>query len=383
MIDGGRSVTEVARELRVHESLLGKWVRAERLREGAVAAARGVPPDEGLAEHERAELTRLRAEVAEKDGDIAFLKKSLGVLCGTATPVSRYELVAAECADHDISILTALLGVSRSGYDAWAARRRRGEVSPRRQRRRDLEVKILAHWQASRRTYGSPRITADLHAEGERVSANTVAEIMAEMGIEGISPRTFKVRTTVVDPTASFPPDRVGRSFDRGRLDAVWTSDITYLTCGEGDAYWCAIRDEHSRRVLGWSLAEHMRTELVTAAVEAAVTVRGGSVTGTILHSDRGSRYTSHDMAKACSGHGLRRSMGATGICWDNAGAESLWSTVEHEYYKRHAFTTYASLLAGLGKYIRFYNNDRRHSSLGMVSPIDFEITSRTSRQSS
>ena len=297
--------------------------------------------------------------------------------------MSRFELIAAECADHDVSKLTELLGVSRSGFYAWAARQRRTEPTRRQQWRRDLEVKILAQWKASQRTYGSPRITADLHAEGVSVSENTVAKIMAEMGIEGISPRTFKVKTTRVDPTASFPPDRVGRAFDQGRINVVWTSDITYLTCGEGDAYLCAIRDEHSRRVLGWSVADHMRTELVEAAVDAAVFTRGGSVAGTILHSDRGSQYTSTDLAKACSRHHLLRSMGATGICWDNAGAESLWSTVKHEYYKRHAFTTYANLTAGLDNYIRFYNHDRRHSSLGMLSPIDFEITSQASQQSS
>ena len=144
---------------------------------------------------------------------------------------------------------------------------------------------------------------------------------MAEMGIEGISPRTFKVKTTPLDSAASFPPDRVGRQFDQGGVNIVWTSDITYLTCGEGDAYLCAIRDEHSRRVLGWSLADHMRTELVEAAVDAAVLTRGGSVPGTILHSDRGSQYTSYDMASACSRHGLQRSMGATGICWDGTAA--------------------------------------------------------------
>ena len=297
--------------------------------------------------------------------------------------MSRFELIAAECANHDVTKLVALLGVSRSGFYAWADRQHRVELTPRQQRRRDLEVKILAHWQASRRIYGSPRITADLHAEGVAVSENTVAKIMAEMGIEGISPRTFKVRTTQVDPAASFPPDRVGRDFDRGGINLVWTSDITYLTCGEGDAYLCAIRDEHSRRVLGWSLADHMRTELVEDAVDAAVLTRGGSVAGTILHSDRGGQYTSYDMASACRRHGLQRSMGATGICWDNAGAESLWSTVKHENYKRHAYGSYANLAAGLDNYIRFYNHDRRHSSLGMISPIDFEITSLTSQQSS
>ncbi len=193
---GGRPVSEVARELNLHESLLGKWVRQERVRDGIASDVRHGPPPEGdLTARERAELVRLRAELAEKDRDIAFLKKSIGVLCGTATSVSRFELIAAECADHDIATLTELLGVSRSGYYAWEARQRRTEPTPRQQWRRDLEVKILAHWQESKRTYGSPRITADLHAAGGvSVSVNTVAAIMAEMGIEGISPRTFKVK---------------------------------------------------------------------------------------------------------------------------------------------------------------------------------------------
>lgn len=297
--------------------------------------------------------------------------------------MSRFELIAAECADHDIASMADLLSVSRSGFYAWSARQRRTELTARQQWRRDLEVKILALWKQSRRTYGSPRIAADLRAAGVSVSVNTVAAIMVEMGIEGISPRTFRVATTIPDRTASFPPDRVGRVFDQGRLDAVWTSDITYLTCGEGDAYLCAIRDEHSRRVLGWSVAQHMGTGLVVAAVDAAVFTRGGSVSETILHSDRGSQYTSHDMARLCSVHGLRRSMGATGICWDNAGAESLWSTVKHEYYKRHAIPSYANLTAGLDNYIRYYNHERRHSSLGMISPIDFEIASRRNQLSS
>jgi putative transposase len=146
--------------------------------------------------------------------------------------VSRFELIAAESAAHDVTRMAELLGMSSSGYHKHLHTRATSDLSPRQQRCRDLEVKILAHHRASNRTYESPRITADLYAEGERVSENTVAKIMAELGMEGISPRTFKT-TTTMDPAASFPPDLVGRNFDQGRIDIVWSSNIIYLSCGE------------------------------------------------------------------------------------------------------------------------------------------------------
>ncbi|MFE9579947.1 IS3 family transposase [Nocardia sp. NPDC006044] len=191
--------------------------------------------EQPLSEEERAELATVTASGGE-DGRTGqghrFPAQSLGVLCGTASKMSRFELMAAACADHDVCRMAGLLGVSTSGYYRFLQVRADPQPVPRLQRRRGLEVKILAHHRASRGTYGSPRITDDLHAEGERVSKNTVAAIMADLGIEGISPRTFKT-TTVVDPVAEFPPDLVVRRFDRGRPDLVWSSDITYLTCGE------------------------------------------------------------------------------------------------------------------------------------------------------
>ncbi|ADU00681.1 IS3 family transposase [Mycolicibacterium gilvum] len=281
--------------------------------------------------------------------------------------------MAAECATTAITRMACLLEVSTSGYYKHVNRSATEELTDREQRKADLSVKIVTHHRDSGGTYGSPRITADLRAAGEEVSEKTVAKIMAEIGLAGISPRTFKVRTTVVDPTASFPPDLVERYFDQGRPDAVWSSDITYLSCGEGDVYLCAIRDEHSKRVLGWSVADHMRTELVTDALARAVAARGGRVSGTIMHSDRGTQYTAAAMAAACADAGLRRSMGATGICWDNSGAESLWSTFKHEYYYRHTFATTAEIIAAVDKWMHFYNTQRRHSTIGMLSPIAYE----------
>ncbi|MEU4842345.1 IS3 family transposase [Nocardia testacea] len=218
-------------------------------------------------------------------------------------------------AGEDVARMARLLDVSRSGYYEYRKRCRSPVLTPAAQRRADLAVKIVAHHRESDGTYGAPRITADLREAGEKVTEKTVAKIMASIGIEGISPRTFKVTTTVVDPRASFPPDLVGRRFDQGRLDAVWTSDITYLTCGEADMYLCAIKDEHSKRVLGWSVADHMRTELVIDTLDMAVAARGGRGSGIVLHADRGSQYTASAMAAACRRHGLHRSMGATGIC--------------------------------------------------------------------
>lgn len=272
-----------------------------------------------------------------------------------------------------ITRMAGLLAVSTSGYYAWRKRAAATEPTPRQQRRADLAVKILDAHADSDGTYGSPRITSELRDRGETVNEKTVAAIMAEIGIEGISPRTFKVRTTVTDPAASFPPDLVRRKFDQGRLDAVWLTDITYLACGEGDMYLCAIRDGHSRRVLGHVVADHVGADMVCEAIDAAVACRGRDVAGTVLHSDRGGEFTAGLTVKACAAHRLKRSMGDTGICWDNSPAESFWSSFKHEHYYRHVYATRAELVAAVDKWIEWYNNQRRHSAIGMLNPVRYE----------
>ncbi len=201
---------------------------------------------------------------------------------------------------------------------------------------------------------------------------------MTSIGIEGISPRTFTVKTTDVDPATSFQPDPVDRHFDRDLLDAVWLTGITYLTCGQGDLFLCAILDSHSRKVLGHSISGHISAEMVTDAADAAVAARGGRCRGTLLHSDRGGEDTAHLTAKACLRHGLRRSTGATGICWDNSPAESFWSTFKHEHCYRHAHATKTELVATVDKWARFYNSARRHSATGMLSPDNDEQSLQT-----
>ncbi len=279
----------------------------------------------------------------------------------------------AEKASHAVARMADLLAVSRSGYYAWTKREQAGP-SAAQQRRHQLTTKIITFHGDSDQVYGSPRILADLREAGEQVSRKTVAKLMRSNGIVGISPRGWTPTTTVVDPGAATIPDLVGRNFDHGLLNRVWTSDITYLDTGQGWLYLCAVRDGCSRRVLGWSIQDHLRADLVDQALTMAVVLRGSLPDQVIFHADRGTQYTSAQIAELCAGLGLLQSVGRTGVCWDNAAAESFWSTLKTEFYNRRSWPTRAEARLAVGRWIEErYNRRRRHSALAMMTPVQFE----------
>lgn len=273
--------------------------------------------------------------------------------------------------------MTRLLGVSRSGFYDWRSRVAR-PPGPRVARREELAAAVVAAHQASEGVNGAPRITADLHAAGVAVNRKTVAAIMAALRIQGVSPRPWKV-TTIPDQAAAPRPDLVERTFDTGRLDAVWISDITYLATGQGWLYLAVVRDACSRRVIGWAIEDHQRASLVVDALTMAVAARGGDLPAQVVfHADRGSQYTSAEVADFADTHGLACSVGKTGICWDNAMAESFWATLKVEFYYRRNWPTKAQARREVADWITgTYNTRRRHSALGMQTPLQFELHKR------
>lgn len=276
----------------------------------------------------------------------------------------------AEKSSFSIVRMARLLEVSRAGYYAWLSR----TPSARALRAERIEAKIGWFHGESDEVSGSPRILVDLREDGEIISRKTVAKTMRRLGLRGICPKRWRT-TTIVDHADAYPVDAAQRAWDTGVLNRVWVGDITYLRTWQGWLYLATVIDAHSRRVIGWAIDEHMRADLVEQALQMAITLRGELPAKVVFHTDRGTQYASEQITTFATKNGITRSMGLTGICWDNAMAESFFATLKTEFYYRRVWPTQARAKIEVGAWIEDrYNRRRRHSALGQISPVTFEL---------
>jgi putative transposase len=262
--------------------------------------------------------------------------------------------------------------LSRQGYAAWKRRQAAGP-GPREQSDAELLEAIVAIYTASHGRYGAPRVYAQLRRDGWQVGHNRVAALMAANDLAGRHGRPPSVRTTIADPAAAAAPNIVARDFTPAGPDRTWVTDITYIHSGEGFLFLAAIIDCYSRMVVGWAVADHLRTELCLDALDHAVTRRHPEP-GLVHHSDRGCQYTSWDYRDRLGQLGMTQSMSRTGNCWDNAVAESFFSTLKLELIYTKEWKSHDELRAALFEYIEvFYNRQRLHSTIDYCTPFEYD----------
>jgi putative transposase len=280
-----------------------------------------------------------------------------------------FRFIAARKAEHSIKTMCRVLGVSRSGFHAWATR----PASARRLEDDRLVARIREIHAANRGVYGSPRIHAELVlADGERIARKRVERLMRHAGITALRPKK-RGRTTIRVPGVRVCEDLVDRGFLAVAPNRLWVADITYLRTWEAWLYLVAVQDLFSRRIVGWSMADHMRTELVTDALQMAL-ARRRPQPGLIWHSDQGSQFVSLAFGQQARAAGIAQSMGSKGDCFDNAVAESFFATLKKELIHGRSWPSKAELRTEVFEYIEvFFNRRRRHSTLGMISPAQFE----------
>lgn len=284
----------------------------------------------------------------------------------------KFAFIAEKKVAFPVSPMCCLLGVSRSGYYAWKER----PPAPRAGADALLAVEVVAAHKRSRATYGSPRVHAELKSSGVRVGKKRVERLMREQGLQARRKRRFR-RTTDSNHPNPVAPNILARQFEPGAPNRVWVTDVTYVWTEEGWLYLAVMLDLFARKVVGWSTSTVNDTALALTALEAAFKSRQPP-RGLLHHSDRGSPYASDGYRAALRRKGVVASMSRTGDCWDNSVAESFFATIKAELIDGVHFSTRAAAVAAIADYIeRFYNPQRRHSHLGFISPIEFELRSQ------
>jgi putative transposase len=280
----------------------------------------------------------------------------------------KYEFIKANQGKHDIRMMCRLLGVARSGYYAWL----KNPVSDRGKEDARLLRLIRASFKASQGVYGAPRVFLDLREAGETCSKHRVARLMRENNLRAVP--GYRTRRYVAGKPAELIPNLVKRDFNVSQPDRVWVTDITYVRTWEGWLYVAVVLDLFSRKVIGWASRQTIHRELVLDALLMAVRQRNPH--RTIVHSDQGSQYGSDDWRRFCRSNKLEPSMSRRGNCWDNAVAESFFSSLKKERIKKKIYKNRQLAIADISDYIdSFYNRTRRHQHIGGVSPDEFEAT--------
>ncbi len=280
----------------------------------------------------------------------------------------RFAFIDVEKASYPMRILCRVLGVSRSGYYAWRARK----PSVRDLEDEQLRPKIVEAFEIGRGTYGSPRVRDELVDQGFEIGRKRVARLMRELGLQGVTPRKFRV-TTHSDHDHPIAENVLARNFEASGPNEKWATDITYVWTAAGWLYLAVVMDLYSRRIVGWSTADHLETGLCLDALQMALGHRVG-VEGLLHHSDRGVQYASARYRESLDTQGIECSMSRRANCWDNAVAESFFGTLKNELIYRRPWSAREEAREAIGEYIEiFYNRIRRHSTIGNVSPARFE----------
>ncbi|MEZ0267065.1 MAG: IS3 family transposase [Phycisphaerae bacterium] len=361
----GYAPVEAAKRLGVDPASVREWVKKFSAELGLA------PTGEGAT---AAELRRLRAENARLTMERDIPKKSGGVL--RQGVVVRFRFIKESLAgEFPVGVACAVLGVSRSGYYAWRDR----PASARAARLDALAAKVAAVHAEHRGVYGSPRVHAALAAGGGGGGAaacvNTVAKVMRRAGIRAKGRKAFVPRTTDSAHAGPVAGNVLARDFAADLPDEKWAADITYVPTGEGWLYVAGVLDLCSRKLVGWSMADHMETGLVADALRMAV-ARRAPAAGLLHHSDRGCQYASDAYQGLLASGRIACSMSGKGDCWDNAPMESFWATLKAELVNHERYATRAEAAASIFEYVEvFYNRVRLHSSLGYKSPEQFEAT--------
>lgn len=283
----------------------------------------------------------------------------------------KFAFIAENLTDWPVDVACNVLEVSRSGYYAWRER----PISSQSNRRAELAAKIHAIHADNRSVYGSPRIWKALKSSGQRVSQNTVAKVMRAQGLRGKVKRKFVPCTTDSAHDRPIASNILDRQFASDTPNRKWAGDITYIPTDEGWLYLAGVIDLHSRRIVGWSMADHMQTDLVASALTMAL-ARRQPAAGLLHHSDRGVQYASDAYQELLRKNRIEVSMSGKGDCWDNAVMESFWATLKTELVHHEHYATRQQARRSIFEYIEvFYNRKRLHSSLGYVSPETFEAS--------